>query len=54
MPDAALRLGIRRLCAQRLAEEGADIIAVDICKDIHTVGDPQARDEAEAKLAGTS
>jgi NAD(P)-dependent dehydrogenase (short-subunit alcohol dehydrogenase family) len=31
--------------AVRLAEEGADIIAIDICRDIDTIGYPMARPE---------
>ncbi len=37
--------GQGRSHAIRLAEEGADIIAVDICADIDTVGYPLARPE---------
>ncbi|MGH3628278.1 MAG: SDR family mycofactocin-dependent oxidoreductase, partial [Sciscionella sp.] len=29
----------------RLAEEGADIIVVDLCRDIETIGYPMARPE---------
>jgi SDR family mycofactocin-dependent oxidoreductase len=37
--------GQGRSHAVRLAEEGADIIAVDICRDIETIGYPMARPE---------
>jgi SDR family mycofactocin-dependent oxidoreductase len=37
--------GQGRSHAVRLAEEGADIIAVDLCRDIDTVGYPMARPE---------
>jgi SDR family mycofactocin-dependent oxidoreductase len=37
--------GQGRSHAVRLAEEGADIIAVDICRDIETIGYPLARPE---------
>ncbi len=37
--------GQGRCHAVRLAEEGADIIAVDLCRDIDTVGYPLARPE---------
>ena len=42
--------GQGRAHAIRLAEEGADIIAVDICRDYDTVGYPMA---TEADLAET-
>ena len=42
--------GQGRSHAIRLAEEGADIIAVDICRDYDTVGYPMA---SEADLAQT-
>ncbi len=42
--------GQGRAHAIRLAEEGADIIAVDICRDYDTVSYPLA---TEADLAGT-
>lgn len=37
--------GQGRSHALRLAEEGADIIAVDLCQDIETIGYPMARPE---------
>jgi len=37
--------GQGRSHAVRLAEEGADVIAVDICHDIETIGYPMARPE---------
>src|SRR4030081_849835 len=37
--------GQGRSHAVRLAEEGADIIAVDLCQDIPTIGYPMARPE---------
>ncbi len=37
--------GQGRSHAVRLAEEGADIIAVDLCQDIATVGYPMATPE---------
>ena len=37
--------GQGRSHAVRLAEEGADIIAVDICRDIATIGYPMATPE---------
>ena len=37
--------GQGRSHAVRLAEEGADIIAVDICHDIETIGYPMAKPE---------
>jgi SDR family mycofactocin-dependent oxidoreductase len=37
--------GMGRSHAVRLAEEGADIIAVDLCHDIETIGYPLARPE---------
>ncbi|NDJ88062.1 mycofactocin-coupled SDR family oxidoreductase [Mycolicibacter kumamotonensis] len=37
--------GQGRSHALRLAEEGADIIAVDLCRDIETIGYPMARPE---------
>ncbi|OHV06415.1 mycofactocin-coupled SDR family oxidoreductase [Mycobacterium talmoniae] len=37
--------GQGRSHAVRLAEEGADIIAVDLCQDIETIGYPMARPE---------
>jgi SDR family mycofactocin-dependent oxidoreductase len=37
--------GQGRSHAIRLAEEGADIIAVDVCQDIHTIGYPMATPE---------
>ncbi|MCV7317097.1 mycofactocin-coupled SDR family oxidoreductase [Mycolicibacillus parakoreensis] len=37
--------GQGRSHALRLAEEGADIIAVDLCEDIDTIGYPMARPE---------
>ena len=37
--------GQGRSHAVRLAEEGADIIAVDLCEDISTIGYPLARPE---------
>jgi SDR family mycofactocin-dependent oxidoreductase len=37
--------GHGRSHALRLAEEGADIIAVDLCQDIETIGYPMARPE---------
>lgn len=37
--------GQGRSHAVRLAEEGADIIAVDLCRDIETIGYPMARPE---------
>ncbi|NED61367.1 SDR family NAD(P)-dependent oxidoreductase, partial [Streptomyces sp. SID10244] len=37
--------GQGRSHAVRLAEEGADIIAVDLCKDIDTIGYPMATPE---------
>ncbi|WP_077085851.1 mycofactocin-coupled SDR family oxidoreductase [Mycobacterium rhizamassiliense] len=43
--------GQGRCNAVRLAEEGADIIAVDICRDIDTIGYPLARPEDLAETA---
>ena len=37
--------GQGRAHAVRLAEEGADIIAVDVCRDIDTIGYPMATPE---------
>ena len=37
--------GQGRCHAVRLAEEGADIIAVDLCRDIDTIGYPMASPE---------
>jgi SDR family mycofactocin-dependent oxidoreductase len=37
--------GQGRSHAVRLAEEGADIIAVDLCRDVETIGYPMARPE---------
>ena len=37
--------GQGRSHAVRLAEEGADIIAIDLCRDIDTIGYPMARPE---------
>ena len=37
--------GQGRSHAVRLAEEGADIIAVDLCEDIETIGYPMATPE---------
>ena len=37
--------GQGRSHAVRLAEEGADIIAVDLCRDIDTIGYPMAAPE---------
>ena len=37
--------GQGRCHAVRLAEEGADIIAVDLCRDIDTIGYPMATPE---------
>ena len=37
--------GQGRCHAVRLAEEGADIIAVDICRDISTIAYPMSRPE---------
>ncbi|HWX98644.1 MAG TPA: SDR family NAD(P)-dependent oxidoreductase, partial [Mycobacterium sp.] len=37
--------GQGRSHAVRLAEEGADIIAVDLCQDIPTIGYPMAKPE---------
>ena len=37
--------GQGRSHALRLAEEGADIIAIDLCKDIRTIGYPMATPE---------
>ena len=37
--------GQGRSHAVRLAEEGADIIAVDLCHDIDSIGYPMARPE---------
>jgi SDR family mycofactocin-dependent oxidoreductase len=43
--------GQGRSHALRLAQEGADIIAVDLCADIATVGYPLAREEDLAETA---
>lgn len=43
--------GQGRSHALRLAEEGADIIAVDLCEDIETIGYPMARPEDLAETA---
>src|SRR5688500_18433001 len=43
--------GQGRSHAVRLAEEGADIIAVDLCKNIDTIGYPMATPEDLAETA---
>jgi len=43
--------GQGRAHAIRLAEEGADIIAVDVCEDVDTVGYPGATEEELAETA---
>lgn len=43
--------GQGRAHAERLAEEGANIIAVDICQDVPTIGYPMATSEELAETA---
>ena len=44
--------GQGRSHAVRLAEEGADIIAVDLCEDVDTIGYPMATPEDLEETAG--
>ena len=46
--------GQGRSHAVRLAEEGADIIAVDLCEDIATIGYPMATPEDLEETASSS
>ena len=46
--------GQGRSHAVRLAQEGADVIAVDVCKQVETVPYPTATSEDLAETVGTA
>ena len=46
--------GQGRSHAVRLAEEGADIIAVDLCRDIETIGYPMPAQRTSTRPPGSS
>ena len=50
LPDAALRAGIRRLCAQRLAEEGYITITADAAYQGASEGQPRSVDKPANRI----